>query len=241
MRALPWLDPDRIGFPPGEEALEDPPGLLAAGGDLSPARLEAAYAAGIFPWFDDSSPILWWCPEPRAVIRPGEVHVGRTLRRRLARADYEVTMDRAFEAVIRACAAPRQPGGGTWITEDMLDAYLALHARGSAHSVEVWIDGRLAGGLYGVALGRAFFGESMFTRVTDASKLAFVHLLGQLGAWGFPLVDCQMPNPHLDRLGVHEMPRRAFLTEIGELVRLAPVPAPWEMRWCWRGREPAPA
>lgn len=241
MRALPWLDPAAIEFPPGETALEDPPGLLAAGGDLSPARLEAAYAAGIFPWFDDSSPILWWCPEPRAVIRPGEAHVGRTLRRRLARSDYEVTMDRAFEAVIRACAAPRQPGGGTWITEDMLDAYLALHERGSAHSVEVWIDGRLAGGLYGVAIGRAFFGESMFTHVTDASKLAFVYLLGQLGAWGFPLVDCQMPNPHLDRLGVHEMPRREFLPEIRELVRREPIPAPWEMRWRWGNGEPAPA
>lgn len=233
MRPLPWLDPRTLEFPPGETAFEEPPGLLAAGGDLSAERLEAAYAAGVFPWFDDDSPILWWCPDPRAVIRPGEAHVGRTLRRRLGRRDYAVTMDRAFEAVIHACAAPRSPGGGTWITEDMLAAYVALHARGSAHSVEVWIDGELAGGLYGVALGRAFFGESMFTRVTDASKLAFVHLLGQLGAWGFPLVDCQMPNPHLDRLGVHEMPRHDFLTEVSRLVREPAVPGPWTLTWRW--------
>ena len=233
MRPLPWLDPDRIAFPPGETAFDEPPGLLAAGGALSPEWLEAAYAHGIFPWFDDDSPILWWCPEPRAVIRPGEARVGRTLRRRLKRDDYTVTLDTAFDAVIAACAAPREPGGGTWITADMVDAYRVLHRRGTAHSVEVWIDGALAGGLYGVALGRCFFGESMFTRVTDASKIAFVHLLGQLGAWGFPLVDCQMPNPHLDRLGVHTMDRATFLDEIEDLVHRPPVPGPWRLDWRW--------
>jgi leucyl/phenylalanyl-tRNA--protein transferase len=233
LRPLPWLDPGRIEFPPGEAAFDEPPGLLAAGGDLSPERLEAAYAAGIFPWYDDSSPILWWCPDPRAVIRPGEARIGRTLRRRLKRNDYRVTMDEAFEAVIRACAAPRLHAEGTWITEEMIEAYLRLHRRGTAHSVEVWIDDTLAGGLYGVALGRVFFGESMFTRASDASKIAFVHLLGQLGAWNFPLVDCQMPNPHLDRLGVHAMDRRAFLAELPGLVARPGVRAPWHMDWRW--------
>ena len=235
MHTLTWLDSTSLTFPPGTLAMTEPPGLLAAGGDLSPRRLEAAYAAGIFPWFDDASPILWWCPDPRAVIRPAQVHVGRTLRRRLKRRDYKVTMDMDFDAVIAACAAPRTYADGTWITSDMLEAYRRLHARGTAHSVEVWIDGNLVGGLYGVALGRCFFGESMFARATDASKIAFVHLLGQLDAWDFPLVDCQMPNPHLDRLGVEQMARRDFLTEVADLVQRDGVPGPWVMDWRYAG------
>lgn len=245
MRPLPWLDPVRLDFPPAEDAFEEPPGLLAAGGDLRPERLERAYALGIFPWYEDGNPILWWCPSPRAVIRPHELHVGRSLRKRLRRRDYRVTMDQAFEEVILACAGPRDGARGTWITDGMIDAYLALHARGSAHSVEVWMDGELAGGLYGVGLGRCFFGESMFTHRTDASKIAFVHLLGQLALWDFPLVDCQMPNPHLDRLGVGTMDRAPFLDEIADLVQQTAPPVPWRMTYAWpdaaEGTGPDPA
>lgn len=233
MHALPWLDPDRLEFPPAETALTQPAGLLAAGGDLSVARLELAYRSGIFPWYEQGQPILWWSPDPRAVIRPGEEHVSRSLRRRLARDDYEVTLDRAFAEVVAACAAPREEDGGTWITDDMADAYGRLHRAGLAHSVEVWMDGELAGGLYGVAIGCCFFGESMFHRRTDASKIAFVHLLGQLGAWRFPLVDCQLPNPHLARLGVHPMRRGAFLAELRLLVERPGRPGPWTLDWHW--------
>ncbi|MCH2099891.1 MAG: leucyl/phenylalanyl-tRNA--protein transferase [Pseudomonadales bacterium] len=233
MRPLPWLDPARLDFPPGARALDEPPGLLAAGGDLRPERLERAYALGIFPWYEDGSPILWWCPAERAVIEPSGVRISRSLRKRLRRKDYAVTMDRSFEAVIRACAGPRAGAHGTWITGEMIDAYLALHARGSAHSVEVWMNGELAGGLYGVCIGRCFFGESMFTHRTDASKIAFVHLLGQLALWNFPLVDCQMPNPHLDRLGVGAMARDAFLARIAHLVTLPGPTNPWQMGYAW--------
>lgn len=234
MSLLPWLDPGRLGFPDPETALTEPPGLLAAGGDLSVDRLAAAYRAGVFPWYEEGSPILWWCPDPRAVIRPHEVRVHRSLRKRLRRDDYRVTMDTAFDAVVDGCAGPRADRMGTWITAEMAWAYGALHRAGIAHSVEVWIDGDLAGGLYGVGLGRCFFGESMFTRRTDASKIAFVHLLGQLAAWDVPLVDCQLPNPHLERLGVRSIPRSAFLEELRTLVD-APAPAgPWQLAWDWR-------
>jgi leucyl/phenylalanyl-tRNA--protein transferase len=231
---LPWLDPGRIAFPDPSTALSEPPGLLAAGGDLSVARLAAAYRAGIFPWYEAGSPILWWSPDPRAVIRPPELRVSRSLRKRLKRDDYRVTMDAAFDAVVAACAEPRPDRMGTWITAEMAWAYGDLHRAGLAHSVEVWIDDVLAGGLYGVGIGRCFFGESMFTRVTDASKIAFVHLLGQLDAWEVPLVDCQLPNPHLARLGVHEIPRADFLAEIRPLVDAPAPPAPWTLAWDWR-------
>lgn len=235
MSALVWLDPDRLEFPPARSALSQPPGLLAAGGDLSPERLELAYRSGIFPWFEDGSPILWWSPDPRAVVRPGELHVSRSLRRRLNRGDYEITLDQAFDAVVAGCAAPREEDGGTWITDEMAHAYGRLHRLGIAHSVEVWMDGELAGGMYGVAVGRCFFGESMFSRRTDASKIAFVHLLGELGERGFPLFDCQMPNPHLQRLGVRSMRRAAFLAELRLLVDQASAPGPWTLHWQWPG------
>ena len=233
MRPLPWLDPARLDFPAGSLAFDEPPGLLAAGGDLRPERLERAYALGIFPWYEEGSPSLWWCPSQRAVIEPGAVRISRSLRKRLRRKDYLVTMDRAFEDVIRACAGPRAGAHGTWITDAMIEAYGTLHVRGSAHSVEVWMDGELAGGLYGVCIGRCFFGESMFTRRSDASKIAFVHLLGQLALWDFPLIDCQMPNAHLDRLGVGTMERDAFLIEIAKLISLPAPQNPWHMSYAW--------
>ena len=185
---IPWLAAnDR--FPPVERALEEPNGLLAAGADLSLPRLLDAYRSGIFPWYSEGQPLLWWSPDPRMVLIPAELKLARSLRKRLARRDYEVRTDTAFEAVIRACAAPRAGQEGTWITEDMVAAYTRLHDAGHAHSVETWIGGELAGGLYGVAIGRAFFGESMFTAVPDASKIALAHLVRQLERLGFGMID----------------------------------------------------
>ena len=199
-----------IAFPPPEEA--EPSGLLAVGGDLAPERLMLAYAMGIFPWFDAEQPILWHSPDPRLVLVPSDLTVSRTLRRVLARAAFEVTLDTAFEQVIRACArAPRKNDPGTWITADMIDAYCRLFELGFAHSAEAWQDGELVGGLYGVSLGGCFFGESMFTLKSDASKVAFVTLVRQLEAWSFDFVDCQVHSDHLVRLGATEWSRRRFL------------------------------
>jgi len=186
-------------------------GLLAYGGDLSPERLVSAYASGIFPWYDEP-PILWFSPDPRAVLAPRELHVGRTLRRALERGRYVVKLDAAFERVVRACAAVPRPGqDGTWITSEMIDAYVGLHELGLAHSAEAYDDGELVGGCYGVSLGAAFFGESMFARANDASKVAFATLVRQLEAWEFAFVDCQMHTPHLARFGAREVPRCEFL------------------------------
>jgi leucyl/phenylalanyl-tRNA--protein transferase len=214
---IPWLGPGDP-FPPLERALEDPNGLLAAGADLSEARLLDAYARGIFPWYGEDQPLLWWSPDPRMVLLPAELRIPRSLRKRLARRDYEVRADTAFEEVIRACAAPRRGQEGTWITEDMVDAYVRLHRSGHAHSVETWIGGRLAGGLYGVALGRMYYGESMFTRVPDASKIALVHLVRSLERSGFGMIDCQMATAHLARFGAREIPRARFMRKLGDLV-----------------------
>ena len=188
---------------------------LAAGGDLSPALLLHAYARGIFPWFDDDDgPVLWWSPDPRTVLFPDRMRVSRSLRRRLRREDYAVTFDTAFEQVIAACAAPRGGQNGSWITPAMQAAYTRLHALGFAHSVEAWRDGRLAGGLYGVSLGRMFFGESMFTAQTDASKVALAHLAETLRHWRFELIDCQIDNAHLASLGAEPLPREHFLERL---------------------------
>lgn len=224
---IPWLD-DRIEFPPPERALHEPNGLLAAGGDLSPARLLAAYRRGIFPWYSTGQPLLWWSPDPRMVLMPEEFRMPRSLAKRLRRRDYEVRADSAFAAVITGCAQPRGDGGGTWITEEMQAAYRGLHALGHVHSVETWIGGELAGGLYGVAIGRAFFGESMFTRVPDASKIALAHLVHQLRRWGFGVIDCQMNTAHLARFGAREIPRAAFSRQLVELVNYPqPSSVPW--------------
>lgn len=209
-------------FPDVGRALHHPNGLLAAGADLSPERLLAAYRRGIFPWYGPHDPILWWSPDPRTVLFPSRLHVSRSLRKRLGRRTFAVSMDRDFSAIIKGCAAPRRPGtegdaddtGGTWLMPEMIAAYQALHRLGRAHSVEVWEGGRLAGGLYGVAIGRVFFGESMFSRVPDASKVALVHLCQTLGTRGFELIDCQMNTPHLSRLGAVEMPRTEFVARL---------------------------
>jgi leucyl/phenylalanyl-tRNA--protein transferase len=223
---IPWLERDEP-FPPVETALREPNGLLAAGADLSPARLLDAYVRGIFPWFNEEEPPLWWSPDPRMVVFASERRVTRSLRRVIRSGRFRVTMDTAFADVVEGCAAPRLDQDGTWITPQIFEAYSALAKLGYAHSVETWEEGELVGGLYGVAIGRMFFGESMFARRSDASKVAFVSMLAQLEAWGMPLVDCQVPTPHLASLGGREIPRPAFLEQVRLLVRRPPVPAPW--------------
>ncbi|MEA5445493.1 leucyl/phenylalanyl-tRNA--protein transferase [Gammaproteobacteria bacterium AB-CW1] len=217
MTALPWLDPRRAPhFPDPGQALEEPPGLLAAGGRLSPEWLLKAYSAGIFPWYDERSPILWWSPDPRMVLLPGELHISSRLARRLRRPDYRISLDQAFDQVIAACADTRlRPDQeGTWITAEMRDAYQTLHQLGHAHSIEVWQGDELIGGLYGVGIGRAFFGESMFSRQRDGSKIAMAWLDTQFQAWGMALMDCQIDNPHLRRMGARNLPREDFLARI---------------------------
>lgn len=216
-------------FPPVERALTEPNGLLAAGGSLTVPRLVEAYARGIFPWFSAGDPVLWWSPDPRMVLFVDEFRASRSLAKRLRRGGYEVTADRAFADVLGACAAPRGSDAGTWLVPQMMRAYKRLHEAGVAHSIEVWMDGALAGGLYGVALGRMFFGESMFTRRTDASKIALAWLTMQLGRWGFPLIDCQMSTAHLASLGAREIPRATFVQVIDTLVRQDGIPAPWRL------------
>ena len=214
-------------FPPLETALLDPNGLLAAGGDLSPGRLLDAYSRGIFPWFGEDDPLLWWSPDPRMVLFVDELHVSRSLRRVIRSGRFRVTLDTAFREVMDGCAEPRADQAGTWITAEMLGAYARLASLGYAHSVEAWEGDQLVGGLYGVALGRVFFGESMFSRVSDASKVAFVHLVRQLARWAVPLIDCQMSTSHLASLGAREIPRAAFVERLRGLVRQPPVAGPW--------------
>ena len=214
-------------FPPVETALAEPNGLLAMGGDLSLARLLDAYRHGIFPWFNPGEPILWWSPDPRMVLVPGEVRVTRSLAKRMRNAGFEVRADTAFAEVMRACAAPREDAPGTWISPAMIAAYTRLFEAGYAHSVETWRDGVLVGGLYGVAIGRMFYGESMFSREPDASKVALVRLARQLQRWEFGLIDCQMETPHLASMGARTMPRAAFTARLSELVNLPHLPGPW--------------
>ena len=223
---IPWLSepPD---FPAPDEALSEPPGLLAAGGALSPAWLLAAYHRGIFPWFNEGEPILWWSPDPRMVLIPTEVRVSRSLGKRLRRGEFEVRIDSAFDAVIAACAAARGPAVGTWISPDIRAAYGRMHELGHAHSIESWQDGRLVGGLYGIALGRVFFGESMFARVTDASKVALVHLARLLAAHDFVLIDCQMSTGHLQSMGAREIGRAEFTTGLASWTLEQPSGWPW--------------
>jgi leucyl/phenylalanyl-tRNA---protein transferase len=221
------LDPEAPAdaFPPDEAALAVPNGLVAVGGDLSQARLLAAYRRGIFPWYEQGQPVLWWTPEPRLVLDPRRLHVSRSLRRTLRRGRFEVTFDKAFAAVIRCCAAPRPNQHGlSWITPDMIRAYERLHACGYARSIEVWRNGRLAGGVYGVKLGAAFFGESMFSREPDASKVALVALCAHFAPTPASLIDCQVPSAHLLGLGAESIPRGAFLAALAKALA---VPVPW--------------
>lgn len=208
---LPLLDPHRPRFPNPERALTDPNGLLAAGGNLAPATLLDAYRIGIFPWYSAGQPILWWSPDPRTVLYPDDLHVSRSLAKVLRRGQYEIRVDSAFSQVVEACAAPRAAAVGTWITPEMSAAYDRLHELGHAHSIEYWRDGRLAGGLYGVAVGGVFCGESMFSAATNASKIVLAHLLHALKNAGFALLDCQLDSPHLANLGARPVPRRDFI------------------------------
>jgi leucyl/phenylalanyl-tRNA--protein transferase len=202
---------DNEDFPDVRSALREPNGLVAVGGNLSPERLINAYRNGIFPWYSSGQPILWWSPDPRAVLYPEQMRISRSLRKTLRKNVFTVTFDRAFRAVVHACAAPRGANNDSWITAQMLDAYTRLHSLGIAHSVESWSGDSLVGGLYGVAIGRVFFGESMFSRSTDASKVATAALTRFLLEWGCPLIDCQIPSNHLASLGAIEIPRPQFL------------------------------
>lgn len=228
-RRIHWLDDhDETLFPPPEQALTQPNGLVAIGGTLSERRLLAAYRRGIFPWYEEDQPVLWWSPDPRGVLFPESLRVPRSLRKRIRNSGFHVTMDTAFEDVITACAAPRGREAGTWITKDMHDAYCHLHDRGLAHSVEIRHHFRLVGGLYGVSLGRAFFGESMFSREPDASKIALVYLTRQLQRWGFHFLDCQILSPHLQGMGAEERPRSRFLADLHAALQADELPGPWQ-------------
>lgn len=210
MTTLPWIEDGDTEFPPTRSALVDPNGLLAVGGDLCPQQLIAAYRRGIFPWFDDTQPVLWWSPDPRLVLFPDQLHISKSMRKLLQKKAFSVTTDTAFSAVMRACAQPRKDQDGTWISDQMIAAYQSLHESGYAHSVEVWLQGELVGGLYGVHIGRVFFGESMFSRVSNASKYGFINLITSLQKQGVKLIDCQVHTSHLASLGAQEIPRTMF-------------------------------
>jgi leucyl/phenylalanyl-tRNA--protein transferase len=225
---IPWLSGNQA-FPPIERALRRPSGLLAAGGDLSPERLLAAYRQGIFPWYCEGEPILWWSPDPRMVLFPDELRVTRSLAKRLRNAGFEVTADRAFEQVIEHCSEPRPGQPGTWITAQMKQAYTRLHRLGYAHSIETWQQGELVGGLYGIALGRMFFGESMFSRASDASKVALVRLVQHLESLRFGMIDCQMRTALLASLGARAIPRTEFARRLEDLVHYPDSPGPWTL------------
>ena len=224
------LDPDNDAqpFPDVEQALTEPNGLIAVGGCLSPRRLLNAYRHGVFPWFNPGEPILWWAPNPRLVIFPSQLKVSRSLNKTMRKQPFEICFDRAFEQVIEACSAPREQQSGTWITDDMKNAYINLHRLGAAHSVEAWQGDRLVGGLYGIGIGQVFFGESMFHRATDASKIAFVHLARRLIDWNYQLIDCQVSSDHLFTLGATEVPRRKFSALLHELCAQPPLSTAWQ-------------
>jgi len=219
-------DPNQA-FPPVGQALPDPNGLLAIGGCLSEQRLLAAYRQGIFPWYNPGEPILWWSPDPRMVLFPEDLKISRSLKKLFRKEKFQVSFDQAFEQVIAACAAPREGSSGTWISQEIKEAYLGLHQTGIAHSAEAWLGGDLVGGLYGVALGRVFFGESMFHRVTDASKVAFVKLAGHLQRCGYRLIDCQIRSSHLVSLGAREIPRNDFIELLDQYCSLSAERPAW--------------
>jgi leucyl/phenylalanyl-tRNA--protein transferase len=220
-----WLTRESPDFPPLQQALREPNGLLAIGGDLSAARLVSAYRHGCFPWYQDGQPLLWWSPDPRTVLFPPDLHVSRSLAKTLRRTQLSVTYDKAFAQVIHACAGPRRDADGTWITTEMQQAYGELHAQGWAHSVEVWDGDQLVGGLYGIAMGKLFFGESMFSHADNASKIGFVTLVRDLAAWGFVMIDCQMQTAHLQSLGASSLPRERFAEYLAKYLDQASMAA----------------
>lgn len=224
-----WIDPQNseCRFPDVSLALAEPNGLLAIGGNLSPQCLLNAYEQGIFPWYNTGQPVLWWCPDPRSVLFPGEIKVSRSLRKTLNKNVFTVTLDTVFTQVIEACAGTRPGASGTWITREMKNAYSQLFELGFAHSAEAWFDGKLVGGLYGVAMGGAFFGESMFYRHRDASKVAFCWLARQLDAWGYKLIDCQISSQHLASLGARDISRREFRRLLPDALGQPGQSAPW--------------
>ncbi len=224
-----WInenDPS-LAFPPVELALDEPNGLLAVGGDLTPERLFNAYQHGIFPWFNDEQPILWWSPNPRAVLFPDQLHVSRSLKKQINKLQFEISLDQDFEGVLKACAAPRKGESGTWITSEMHNAYMKLHQLGIAHSVEAWQQEELVGGLYGIGIGRVFFGESMFSRATNASKVAFVYLVKQLQQWNYALIDCQVSSAHLKSLGAIDIERREFIELLARHINRSNTKSHW--------------
>ena len=212
-------------FPPLDAA--SPEGLLAIGGDLCPDRILSAYRRGIFPWFSGNQPILWWSPDPRAVLLPSQIRISRSLKKNIRNRGFRITTDRAFVDVVKECAKDREQQKGTWITTEMRDAYTALHSRGHAHSVETWQNGELVGGLYGISIGKAFFGESMFARVTDSSKTALVGLSTLLTTWEYHFIDCQVRSSHLDSLGAKCIPRNQFSKMLERAIRVPVAPHHW--------------
>ncbi len=230
MSSLPWLNDSDFVFPDTESALQEPNGLLAAGGNLAPERLIEAYSKGIFPWFEEDQPILWWTPDPRMVLFPEELHISRSLTRAIKKSTLELSSDQAFREVMLACAGQRPYSNATWITMDMVDAYCALHEMGVAHSIEAWNDGRLVGGLYGIAIGEVFFGESMFSHQDNASKIAFASSVQKLGSLGYRLIDCQVSSPFLASFGAREIPRQTFITMLPQSTDYVRNKAHWPLQ-----------
>ncbi len=228
MYQIPLLAADSTEFPPIENALKEPNGLLAMGGDLSASRLLSAYRQGIFPWYNEGQPLLWWSPDPRAVLYPQHIKISRSLRKSMRNRGYHITYDTCFATVVKHCAGERKNQNGTWITKEMQLAYTQLHDLGWAHSVEVWQEDTLVGGLYGISIGKLFFGESMFSKATDASKIALVTLMVHVETHGFPFIDCQLPNPHLMSLGAQEISREKFQKYLSQYLQYPSDLNPWQ-------------
>jgi leucyl/phenylalanyl-tRNA--protein transferase len=227
--SLPWLDDEDLTFPDPASSMREPNGLLAVGGDLRPERILRAYQLGIFPWYHEEQPPLWWSPDPRMVLFPEELHISGSLAKFLKRNPFRISSNQCFSEVLAGCAGPRKGSEGTWLSEEMQAAYLVLHGIGHAHSVETWLGDTLVGGLYGIALDGIFYGESMFSKVSNASKVAFVHLVRTLGSAGFRVIDCQVANPHLASLGARNITRAAFMRFLPRRVEIS-RPTPWPLQ-----------
>ena len=225
---IPWLDEEYVNFPSIDTALQEPDGLLAAGGNLHSGTLINAYSHGIFPWYSEPDPILWWSPDPRCILAPAEVHISRSMNKELRKQRFSISWDTAFEQVMRACGQPRSYSDETWVSEEMICAYYQLHEEGFAHSIEIWCDNELVGGLYGIALGGVFFGESMFSTTTNSSKFAFISLCQQLHQAGFSLIDCQVESDHLLSLGAYTITREDFQQRLNQAIKQEIGSPPWK-------------